>query len=77
MGPPIYFVVKSLFNVLMVMSARDRPSAAERDFICNNHSNCQYAGADCDPTSSQNITRIDVGPMCRLLVLHEFESSFR
>ena len=54
----IYVVVKSLFNVLMVMSARDRPSAAERDFICNNHSNCQYAGADCDPTSSQNILEL-------------------
>ena len=43
-----------LFNVLMAMAARDIPSAAESDFLCRHaHSTCQYAGADCNPTTSQ------------------------
>ena len=42
-----------LFNVLMVIAAGDRPSAAETTFFADTHSSCQYAGADCDPTPSQ------------------------
>ena len=42
-----------LFNVLMVMAARVRPSATESDFLCRHTlSSCQLAGADCDPTPS-------------------------
>ena len=48
-----------LFKVLMAMAARDRPSAAESDFLCRHtHSSGQYTGVDCDPTPSQILTRI-------------------
>ena len=65
-----------LFNAMMVMAARDRPSAAESDFLCRHththctHSSRQYAVADCDPTRSQIWTRIGA------CLLHEFEPSF-
>ncbi len=73
-----------LFNFLMIMTAKDKPSAAESDFICRHahahthtrthtHSNWHYAGADCDPTPSQRRARIAA---CAL-VLHEFDPSFR
>ena len=43
-----------LFNVMMVIAAMDRPSAAESDLLCRHaHSSCRYAGADCGPTPSQ------------------------
>ena len=50
-----FFIGSSaLHSAMMVMAARDRPSAAESDFLCRHtHSSCQYAGADCDPTPSQ------------------------
>ena len=59
-----------LFNVLMVMAARD---FIFRHTHTHTHSSCHYAGADCDPTPSQIRIRIAA---CAL-VLHQFEPSFR
>ena len=50
----MYHWLSCSFNVLMIIAARDRPSATESAFLCRpTHSSCQYAGADCDPTPNQ------------------------
>ena len=65
-----------LFNVLMVMTASDRPSAAESDFLCRHTHTHTLKLTVCRSRLQPNTKPKKNSNWC-MCVLHEFEPPFR